>query len=128
MPLLAYLFAFAAVLIVADTPAKAESLAGRWSGGGQVHYSHTSERAKCNATFTRASGTLYRMTASCATPSGRVEQTATLNRVGKNAYAGVFHNSQYNVSGSIHVRLSGNTQQVQLRGNVGGGTFKLRRR
>ncbi len=128
MPLFAFLFVFAAALFAADTPARAETLAGSWSGGGAVHYSDRRERAKCRATYSRVSGTFYRMSASCATPSGRVDQTATLNRVGKNVYAGSFYNKQYNVSGSIQVRLSGNTQQVNLRGSVGGGSFKLRRR
>lgn len=128
MPLFAFLFAFAAAVFAAGTSAKADTLTGSWSGGGTVHYSSTHERAKCRATYSRVSGTLFRMSASCATPSGRVDQSATLNRVGKNSYAGVFHNNQYNITGSIHVRLRGNTQQVRLRGSVGGGDFKLRRR
>jgi hypothetical protein len=128
MPQFVFFFVFAAALFAADMPARAETLAGSWSGGGAVHYSDRRERAKCHATFSRVSGTLYRMSASCATPSGRVDQTASVNRVGKNVYAGSFHNKQYNVSGSIQIRLSGSTQHVNLRGSVGGATFKLRRR
>ena len=68
------------------------------------------------------------MNASCATPSGRVDQTATVNRVGDNEYAGSFHNNQYNVSGSVHIKLRGNSQSVHLSGNGGGsGSFQLRR-
>ena len=63
-----------------------------------------------------------------ATPSGRVDQTATLNRVGDNEYAGSFHNSQYNVTGSIHVKLNGNSQFVRLSASgSGSGSFKLSR-
>lgn len=129
MPMLAFLLAFATALFATDMSAKADTLSGSWAGGGSVHYSETRERARCRATFSRVSGTLYRMNASCATPSGRVDQSATVNRVGNNEYAGNFHNSQYNVSGSIHIRLQGNTQYVKLSGaGAGGGTFKLRRR
>ncbi|MGD9669152.1 MAG: hypothetical protein AB7U75_08840 [Hyphomicrobiaceae bacterium] len=128
MPLLAFLFAFAAALFTAQSQAKADTLSGSWAGGGSVHYADTRERARCRATFSRVSGTLYRMNASCATASGRVDQTATVNRVGNNEYAGSFHNSQYNVTGSIHIRLRGNTQYVSLSSGGGGGNFQLSRR
>ncbi len=129
MPLLTFIFAFAVALFAVDGSAKADMLAGSWSGSGSVHYSQTRERAKCRANYSRVSGTLYRMYASCATASGRVDQTATLNRVSDGVYAGSFHNSQYNVAGSIRVKLSGNSQIVSLSGNGGGsGSFKLRRR
>lgn len=128
MPLLTFLFAFAVALFAADAPAMADSLSGSWSGNGSVRYADTRERAKCRANYSRVSGTLYRMTASCATASGRVDQTATLNRVGNNEYAGSFHNAQYNVSGSIHVQLRGNSQSVNLSGSGGSGSFQLRRR
>jgi len=123
MPLLAFLFAFAAALFATG------SLSGSWSGGGSVHYSNKRERARCRATYSHVSGTLYRMSASCSTPSGHVNQTATVNRVGNNEYAGNFHNSQYNVSGSIHIRLRGKSQSVSLNGgSLGGGNIKLTRR
>lgn len=128
MPLLAFLLAFAVAMFAVDTSARADTLSGSWAGGGSVHYSNTHERAKCHAKFSRVSGTLYRMSATCATASGRVDQSAMVNRVGNNEYAGNFHNNQYNISGSIHIRLRGNSQQVRLRGSVGGGDFKLRRR
>ena len=129
MPLLTFFIAFAVALVAVDSPAKADTLAGSWSGSGSVQYSQTRERAKCRASYSRVSGTLYRMNASCATASGRVDQTATLNRVGDGEYAGSFHNSQFNVTGSIRVKLSGNAQFVRLSGNGGGsGSFKLRKR
>ncbi len=129
MPLLVYFLVFATAMFAADTSsANADVLSGSWVGGGSVHYSQTRERARCRAQYSRVSGTLYKMTASCATPSGRVDQTATLNRVGENQYAGSFHNSQYNVSGSIRVTLRGNSQSVSLNGDGGGsGSFSLTR-
>lgn len=129
MPVLAFILAVAAAVIATNTQARADTLAGSWSGSGSVHYSQTRERARCRARYSRVSGTLYRMSATCATPSGRVDQTATLNRVGDGEYSGSFHNSQYNVTGSIYVKLRGNSQHVSLSGSGGGrGSFSLRRR
>ncbi|MCB1506132.1 MAG: hypothetical protein KDJ47_14235 [Hyphomicrobiaceae bacterium] len=129
MPHLAFLIALTTALFALDaTAASADSLSGSWSGSGSVHYADTREKARCRADYSRVSGTLYRMTASCATPSGRVDQTATVNRVGDNEYAGSFQNSQYNVTGSIYIKLRGNSQSVHLRGNGSSGSFQLRRR
>ncbi|MGD9784381.1 MAG: hypothetical protein AB7E80_07170 [Hyphomicrobiaceae bacterium] len=68
------------------------------------------------------------MNASCATKSGKVNQTATLSKVGNGRYAGSFFNSQYGVSGSISVVVKGRSQSVRLSGGGGGGSFSLSRR
>lgn len=129
MPQLLMMLALATVLLVPTAgPARAEGLAGSWSGSGSVHYGDTREKARCKARFTRISGTLHEMRASCATPSGRVDQTATLNRVSDNQYAGSFQNSQYSVTGSISATLRGNSLSVRLKGDGGGsGSFSLSR-
>lgn len=128
MPQLFYIVAFIAAALAFDAePARADGLAGSWSGSGSVRYSDTREKARCRASYARVSGSMYRMSATCATPSGRVDQTATVNRVGNNQYAGTFHNSQYNVSGSIYVSLRGNSQSVRLSSNGGEGSFNLKR-
>ena len=75
----------------------------------------------------RASGASYTVTATCATPSGRATQTATLRQVGGNTYQGQFHNSEYDVSGTIFVTVSGNRQSVRLSGDTGSAAFELRR-
>jgi hypothetical protein len=61
-----------------------------------------------------------------ATPSGSVEQSASLRRVGPNSFAGSFFNQQFNVSGSIHITVHGNTQTVSLRSSSGSATLTLR--
>lgn len=118
---------FAASLALNAHAARADGLAGSWSGGGSVRYADTREKARCRASYSRISGTLYRMTGSCATASGRVDQTATVNRVGNNEWAGSFHNKQYNVSGSIHITLRGDSQTVHLSGSGGNGSFRMQR-
>lgn len=123
----ALLSVFALAMLSASAPVHADSLSGSWSGSGSVHYGQTTERARCRARYSHTGGTTYAMRASCATPSGRVDQSATLSRVGNNRYAGSFHNSQYNVSGSISVVVRGGSQSVRLSGSSGYGSFKLHR-
>lgn len=132
MPQGALLSIFASALLTiataaAPATARADGLAGSWSGGGSVHYGQTRERARCRARYYRTGGGSYGMSASCATPSGRVDQSATLSPVGKNRYAGSFFNSQYGVSGSISVVVRGSSQSVRLSSPSGYGSFKLNR-
>jgi hypothetical protein len=104
------------------------SLEGSWRGGGSVAFaSGQRERAECRAHYHRASSTSYTVTATCATPSGRATQTATVRHVGGNAYQGRFHNSEYDVSGTIYVTVGGNRQSVRLTSESGSASFELRR-
>jgi hypothetical protein len=108
--------------------AQSASLEGSWRGSGSVSFaSGQKERAECRAQYRRASGASYTVTATCATPSGRATQTATLRQVGGNTYQGQFHNSEYDVSGTIFVTVSGNRQSVRLSGDTGSAAFELRR-
>jgi hypothetical protein len=119
-----------AALTGSSLPASAEpaGLEGSWSGGGTVRFpSGESERARCRANFRKRGGGTYSMTAVCATPSARVEQTAQLERTGPNRFSGDFQNSEYNVSGSIHVSLNGNSLHASLSGGGGSAQFNLGR-
>ena len=116
----------AALGILAPEPVVAEgaSLEGSWSGGGTVRFpSGESERARCRANFRKRGGGSFSMTATCATPSARVDQTAQLEQTGPNRYSGGFQNAEYNVSGSIHITVKGNTLAASLSG--GGGSAHL---
>lgn len=122
-------FALAALMVsgLAD-PSRAESLEGYWSGGGSVSFaSGAKERARCRARFWRRTSTSYKLRAVCATPSVKAEQTATVRRVGANRYAGSFYNSEYNISGTIHIRVRGGSQDVKLSSDAGWAYFRLRR-
>jgi hypothetical protein len=120
--------ALAATLTVGMTAvpeARSEGLAGSWSGGGIVTYaSGQRERARCHAHYSGAGGSVS-VSATCATPSGSVSQSAHLRRVGANSYAGSFFNPQFNSSGSIHVTVRGNTQSVSLRSQSGSASLTL---
>jgi hypothetical protein len=126
--------ALAIPLLVAGLAASPEVIAqsagleGSWHGGGSVAFaSGQKERAQCRAQYRRASSNAYTLTATCATPSGRATQTATLRQVGGNSYQGQFHNSEYNVSGTIFVTVGGNRQSVRLTSDSGSASFELRR-
>ena len=108
--------------------AQSAGLEGSWRGGGSVALaSGQKERAQCRAQYRRASGSSYTLTATCATPSGRATQTATVRQVGGNTYQGQFHNSEYDVSGTIFVTVAGNRQSVRLTGDAGSASLELRR-
>jgi hypothetical protein len=108
--------------------AQSRGLEGSWSGGGSVAFaSGQRERAQCRARYQRASGSTYTVTATCATPSGRATQTATVRQVGGNTYQGRFHNSEYDISGTIMVTVGGNRQSVHLTGDGGSASLELHR-
>jgi hypothetical protein len=111
------------------TPAAAEgTLEGSWSGGGNVRFnSGKSERASCRANFSKRGGSSYSMSATCATSSGRVTQTAQLTRSGANRFSGDFQNNEYGVSGSINISVNGNSLNASLNGGGASANFNLNR-
>jgi hypothetical protein len=124
--LLGALLAFA--MTGASAAVTAQELAGSWSGGGSVSFlSGKSERAKCRASFSKSSATTYSMRATCATPSGRVTQSASLSKSGANRYRGDFHNLEYDTSGTIRVVVSGNVASVGISASKGSASLTLHR-
>jgi hypothetical protein len=105
------------------------SLEGSWSGGGEVAFAATGsrERARCRAHYNRRTKDSYAMQATCATASGKAAQTATVHRVGENRYRGTFHNSEYDITGTIFVVVNGNSQSVRLTSTSGSALFRLSR-
>jgi hypothetical protein len=108
--------------------AQSASPEGSWHGGGWVAFaSGQREGARCRAEYSPISRNSYLLRATCATASGRATQTATVRRVGGNTYRGRFHNSEYDVSGTISVTVRGNRQSVRLTSDAGRASFELRR-
>ncbi len=115
------------LLAVPQARSEPGALAGTWSGGGIVEYvTGNRERARCRANYSGGSSTIS-INATCATPSGSISQYARLRKTGANSYAGTFFNSQYNLSGSIHVVVHGNTQSVSIASGSGSASLSLRR-
>ena len=119
----------AAVLVAGGAGlATADDLSGSWRGGGSVSFlSGKSERASCRASYSKAGANSYAMSATCASASGSVSQSATVRKVGGNTYRGGFHNSQYDASGSISVSVSGRSQSVYIGSNKGSASMRLSR-
>lgn len=112
----------------ADAQQHQASLEGAWSGSGRIVFpSGEVERASCRASFSRHAANSFRMSAVCATPSARMVQSATVERVSANSFAGSFFNSEYNVSGDISITLRGDRLSAQMRGGGGSGSFALGR-
>ena len=126
---LAPICALALAALAAPSNAETESLTGSWSGGGWVSFaSGAKERARCQARYSKAGGNSYTLTASCATSSAKASQTATVSKVSNNRYHGSFHNTEYNVSGSISVVVHGKSQSVSLAGDGASASLQLSRR
>jgi hypothetical protein len=117
--------------LVGFTAARAESatIVGSWAGNGSISFSSgTKEGARCRAHFAKTGATSYVMSASCATASARVDQSAELTKVGANSYVGSFFNQQYNTGGQIRITVSGRSQSVRLSGEAGTAFFNLSKR
>lgn len=122
--------AAAAVAVLFATPALAEpgDLSGSWSGGGAVIFNTGSkEKAHCRAKFSKTGSTSYSMSATCATASGKVDQSAILRKTGGNSYAGSFRNPDYNVTGTIKITLNGNSQSVSMSSDAGTASISMSR-
>jgi hypothetical protein len=113
---------------VPSASAQSASLDGSWSGGGKVTMpSGAVESARCRVSYSRESKSSYSANASCATASGRVNQSASLRQTGANTFSGSFHNAEYGVTGSINVVVSGSSQSVSLNGGGASASLRLNR-
>jgi hypothetical protein len=121
--------AIAALSSPYDAPAQQlASLEGSWSGNGRVLFpSGASESARCRAIFRKAGGNSFSMSATCATQSARVQQTANLERVSANRFVGDFHNAEYNVTGSITISVRGSGLSASMSGGGASAQFSLQR-
>ena len=115
-------------LVGAHALAESTMLVGTWAGNGNINFSSgKKERARCRAHFAKTGATSYEMSASCATSSAKVDQTAQLTKVGADSYVGSFYNQEYNTGGRIRITVSGRTGSVNLSGEAGTAFFRLRK-
>lgn len=121
--------ALAIALFMQAGSAVASDIVGTWSGSGTVTLaSGAREKARCRATFIAAGGKTYAMSATCATSSAKVSQTAIVSQNTKNRYGGTFYNPEFGVTGRIRIIVNGPRQTVYLSGSSGRATFTMRRR
>lgn len=118
----------ALTVLVVPAVASADGLSGSWRGNGSVVLpSGATEKARCKVSFSRQGGKSYSMNAVCASSSARVAQTASLEQVSANRFAGDFTNSDYGVTGTISLTLSGNSLSANLHGGGASAFFNLNR-
>jgi hypothetical protein len=120
---------FAALVATATvTPAVADpDLAGSWKGGGTVTFSSgAKEHARCRARFSPSGARAYDVSATCATQSGTVSQTAFVRGRG-GSYRGTFYNPEFDTSGKIQISVSGQSQVVRLTSAKGSAIIRLSR-
>ena len=113
---------------IAATPAVAQSIVGSWSGGGMIVFPSGETGARplpCNVPQCRRRR--ISMQGVCATASVRVSQSASLSRLTSTTYSGEFFNTEYNISGSIRIRLQGNKLNASLNGGGASAQFVLGR-
>lgn len=109
------------------TVAVAADLAGSWRGAGTVRFnSGATEQAHCRATFSPSGKSAYDVSATCATPSGTVSQSAFVRGSG-NSYRGTFYNPEFDASGRISISVSGRSQVVRLNSSKGSAVIRLSR-
>lgn len=108
--------------------AQGVNLEGSWSGGGQIVFpSGEKERARCRASFRKQGGNSYGMSATCATASAKVQQSAEITHVSGNRYRGEFFNQEFGISGSVRITVHGNSLSASLSGGGGSAEFALSR-
>lgn len=118
----------AGALALPAAEAEQAGLEGSWSGGGHIVLpSGERERARCRASFRRHGSNTYGMSATCATASTRVQQSAQIQHVSGNRYRGEFFNQEYGISGSVRITVSGNRLNASLSGGGGSAEFSLSR-
>lgn len=116
--------------IAASEPSlsRRSDLAGSWSGVGTIVLpSGDSEEARCRARFRPSGDGTYSMSAVCATPSQRTAQTAVIERIGSNRYAGSIYNEEYSYTGEIILTVRGNRLSASLSGGQVSGRISMRR-
>lgn len=124
--------AFAGLVLLTMAPAAALAdslLEGSWSGGGYVHPTNGQrEKVTCRVTYHQTSETVHSVKATCASASAKIVQTGELTTVKEGRYIGDFTNAEYNISGSVRVVVSGNSQDVTFSSNSGTGSLALKKR
>ncbi len=125
---LAALFIAAGIAGFSGGLAADAEITGSWSGGGSVSFaSGSKEKARCRATYSKSGASSYNVSATCATASGKVAQTANVKRSGPASFSGSFYNADYDTTGSIHVSVQGNSQNVTLSSSIATASLRLSR-
>jgi hypothetical protein len=115
------------LLAAADQQCAACQESGEWRQSRRIVERRRHCIVRCRAHYSRAGSNSYTVNATCATASGRAAQTARVRKVGENSYSGSFYNSEYSISGVMHIVVHGTSQTVRLTGDSASGVINLSR-
>jgi hypothetical protein len=125
----AVLAIFLGLTFVLPQAAEAGRLDGRWAGAGYFNtVNGQRERVRCKVSYSRKSTNIYAVNATCASPSAQIRQRGTLQQVSSGRYSGTMYNTDYNVGGSVFVKVNGRSQTVSFSSDAGSGRLNLRKR
>jgi hypothetical protein len=96
-----------------------QTLAGNWSGGGQIKLENgKSEALKCRAYYTQKEADTLGLAIRCASASNKIELRASLNQSG-NQVDGNWEERTFNAAGTVRGKVT--SGRIHL--TISGGTF-----
>ena len=109
--------------------AEAASLPGAWRGGGVVKLnSGAVEKIRCRVSYEKSLGKTFEFHAKCSTTAGMISQSGRVVQLNRSHYRGRLYNSDYSVSATIKVTVSGRRQIVTATSSEGSIRLTLRKR
>jgi hypothetical protein len=123
--LLSILSAAAFGALVAGASAAPPSLEGSWSGKGVISHGGASDQVHCRVRYTRAGGSAYTYTSTCATDTGRYELLGRIRSSGGNRYTGTVSSPDYKGSGNVLLFQKGGHLSVTVTSSKGSARISL---
>ena len=118
--------AFGALVTAAS--AAPPSLEGSWSGSGVISHGGTSDQVHCRVRYTKAGGSAYTYSTTCATDTGRYELLGHVKSSGGNRYTGTVSSPDYKGTGSVLLFQKGNNLSITVTNGKGSAHITLSRR
>ena len=115
--------------ITSANSAEAASLPGAWRGGGVVKLnSGAVEKIRCRVSYEKSLGKTFVFHANCSTTAGMISQRGRVVQLSGSRYRGRLYNSDYNVTATVKVTVSGRRQIVTATSSEGSIRLTLRKR
>ncbi len=123
----AIFFAVAVALGFGATDASAASLEGSWSGTGTVTFKGSTDQVRCRVRYTKAGGSAYTFTSSCATENGRYDLVGKISSAGGSRYTGSVESTSHKGAGQVQLTHSGKSISITVTSSIGSATLRLSR-
>ncbi len=113
---------------ISEPRAAPAGLEGSWSGAGTVSYKGGTDQVRCRVRYTKAGGSSYSYTSTCATENGRYEVNGHVSSAGSGRYTGSAQSPDYKGSpGQVTLVQRGNSLSVTVSGAGGSAKISLKR-